>query len=366
MKYHMKSYIFPLTLLLLLLQSVSPVYALEREEYEEKEQTFDTKEFILEHVADAYEWHITTFKGKHVSLPLPVILYGQNGFDVFLSTRFHHGTASYKGYYISNEAPYAGKIVEKDTSGKEIRPWDFSITKNVLSLLINSLILVSIILSVARFYRKQQQTGVRKAPRGFLGLIEVLILHIQDEVAKPCIGANYTKFSPYLLTVFFFILVNNLIGLIPLFPGGANVTGNIAVTMILALFTFFYVNVFATREYWREIFLPDVPLFLKVIPFVSVIELISVFTKPFALMIRLFANVLAGHSIAISLIFLIFITAKEGVAINSTMTVVGMLLSVFMSLLEVLISFIQAYVFTILSAVFIGSAQVEHHHSAKH
>lgn len=331
----------------------------------DNEVHYDTKEFILEHLADAYEWHITTFKGKHISLPLPVIVYGEKGWDIFMSSRLDHGHQEYNGYFIAGEGKYKGKIVERDSQGEQVRPWDISITKNALSLIINSIILLTIILSLASFYKQQSRTHARKAPRGFRGVMEVLILHIQDEVIKPCVGANYARFSPYLLTVFFFILINNLVGLIPIFPGGANVTGNIAVTMILALFTFFYINVFGTREYWKEIFWPDVPIFLRVVPFVAIIEFISVFTKPFALMIRLFANVLAGHSIIISLIFLIFITAKEGVYINTSMTVVGMLLSVFMSLLEVLISFIQAYVFTILSAVFIGSAQVEHH-GAKH
>ena len=324
---------------------------------------FDAKEVIMEHVGDAYEWHITTINGKPISIPLPVIVVGSNGLNVFMSTKLEEG--AYNGYYISHSEKYKGKLVEKNAAGEEVRPWDFSITKNVLSLLINSAILLTIILSVASFYKKQKKTGEYKAPRGFIGFMEIIIMNIEDEVIKPCVGKNYAKFSPYLLTAFFFILINNLMGLIPIFPGGANVTGNIAVTMVLSLFTFFYVNAFATKEYWREIFWPDVPIWLKIPPFMPIIEFVGVFTKPFALMIRLFANILAGHSIAISLVCLIFITASQGPAISGSMTVVSVLLSVFMGLVEVLVTCIQAYVFTLLSAVFIGLAQVEPH-TAKH
>lgn len=327
---------------------------------------FDAKTVIMEHVGDAYEWHITTIKGKPISIPLPVIVFSQNkGFAVFMSSKLEEEHGMYDGFYISHSEKYKGKLVEKNAAGEEIRPWDFSITKNVLSLLINSAILLLIILSVASFYKKQKKANTYKAPRGFIGFMEVIIMNIENEVIKPCVGKNYARYSPYLLTAFFFILVNNLMGLIPIFPGGANVTGNIAITLILSLFTFFYVNIFGTKEYWREIFWPDVPIWLKIPPFMPIIEFVGVFTKPFALMIRLFANILAGHSIAISLVCLIFITASQGPAISTSMTVVSVLLSVFMGLVEVLVTCIQAYVFTLLSAVFIGLSQVEPH-TAKH
>jgi F-type H+-transporting ATPase subunit a len=196
--------------------------------------------------------------------------------------------------------------------------------------------------------------------------MEMFIMNINDDVIKPCIGKDYKRFAPYLLTVFFFIFLNNLMGLIPIFPGGANVTGNIAITFVLALCTFVIVQVFGTKEYWKEIFWPDVPLWLKVpIPIMPAIEVVGVFTKPFALMIRLFANILAGHSIVLGLTCLVFVTVKLGVTMNTSMSVVSVLFSVFINLVELLVAYIQAYVFTMLSAVFIGLARVEPHHSNK-
>lgn len=329
---------------------------------------FDAKDLIMEHVVDAYEWHITTINGKPISIPLPVILIGEkSGFQVFMSSKFEENHGQYNGFYISNSEKYKGRIVEKSASGEELRPWDFSITKNVLSLLINSIIVLCIVLGLASFYKKQKKTGVYKAPRGFLGLIEIVVMSIENDVVKPCVGKNYAKFSPYLHTVFFFILTNNWMGLIPFFPGGANVTGNITITFVLAMFTFVLINIYGTKEYWRDIFWPDVPMWLKIPPFMPIIEFVGVFTKPFALMIRLFANILAGHAIAISLICLIFMTVSQGVAMNTSMTVVSIILSLFMGLIEVLLTLIQSYVFTLLSAVFIGMAQAEPHKAtAKH
>lgn len=328
----------------------------------------NAKELIMEHVGDAYEWHITSFGDHHVSIPLPVIVAGsQSGLQVFLSSKFEHGHKSYNGFYIAESGDHKGKIVEKNGAGEEIRPWDFSITKNTMSLFVSCVLLLWIILGAASSYRKQAKTGEYKAPKGFVGFIEILIMNIQNEVIKPCIGKNYQKFSPYLLTAFFFILINNLMGLVPLAPGGANVTGNIAITLVLALFTFVLVNLYGTKEYWREIFWPDVPIWLKIPPIMPIIEFVSVFTKPFALMIRLFANILAGHSIAVGLTCLIFLTVSLGPAMNGSMTFLYIVLGVFMGLVEVLVAYIQAYVFTLLSAVFIGLAQVEpHHHPVKH
>jgi F-type H+-transporting ATPase subunit a len=189
--------------------------------------------------------------------------------------------------------------------------------------------------------------------------MEMFILSINDEIIKPSVGPEHRKYAPYLLTVFLFIFTNNLLGLVPIFPGGANVTGNIAVTMVLALGTFFVINLTGTKEYYKEILWPNVPTWLKVpIPLMPAIELVGIITKPFALMIRLFANIMAGHSIILGLCTLIFITVSMGTAINASMTAVSLLFTIFMNFLELLIAYIQAYVFTLLSAVFIGQARV--------
>jgi len=333
----------------------------------EEGEDVNVKELILDHIGDAYEWHITTVGDNHISIPLPIILFSENsGLQLFSSSHFHHGAAEHNGFYIAQEGDYKGKIVEKNSSGEEIRPWDFSITKNALSLIINSILLIIIILSVARWYKKHSTEDNPKVPGGFVGFMELFIMNVNDDIIKPCVGKNYKKFAPYLLTAFFFIFINNIMGLIPIFPGGANVTGNISITLILALFTFVIVNVFGTKEYYREIFWPDVPTWLKVpIPIMPAIEVVGVFTKPFALMIRLFANILAGHSIVLGLVCLIFVTVKLGFAIFGPMTLVSVLLTIFIDFVEILVAYIQAYVFTMLSAVFIGLAQVEPHHRSE-
>ena len=335
---------------------------------ENQEEGINVRELILDHVGDSYEWHITDWKGKHISIPLPVIVKGENsGWHIFSSSQFHHGHSEYKGFYISSEGKYKGKIVEKAASGEELRPWDISITKNAFSLILSSIVLVCLILGCANWYRKRQGRPEEASPKGFVALIEMLIMSIVDDVAKPCIGKNCGRYVPYLLTVFFFIFFNNLLGLIPLFPGGANVTGNIAVTLTLALFTFIIVNIFGTREYWKEVFWPDVPTWLKIpIPIMPAIELVGVFTKPFALMIRLFANILAGHAIVLGLTCMIFLTVSLGTAMNSGMTVLSVVMTVFMDFVELLVAYIQAYVFTLLSAVFIGLSQAEPHHVKDH
>ena len=192
-------------------------------------------------------------------------------------------------------------------------------------------------------------------------MVEMLIEFVNDGVIKDNIGKGYRPYAPYLLTVFFFVLINNLMGLIPIFPGGANVTGNIAITLVLALSTFFIVNFSGTKHYWKEIVWPDTPVFLKVpIPIMPFVEIFGVFTKPFSLMIRLFANIMAGHTIILGLTCLIFVTVSLGSAINVSMTVVSVLFSVFMSFVELLVACIQAYIFTMLSAIYIGQAKVTH------
>lgn len=319
------------------------------------EESFDMKAYLFGHISDSYWWHITSWKGKEIEIPLPVIVCSrEKGFSVFSSSRLENGR-KYEGYYIAGpDSKYKDKIVFKDRRGRETKPFDISITKNVLALMISAALLLWLILACSRWYRRHDVLS--EAPKGIAALLEPVIMMIDDEVIKDSIGEGYEKYSPYLLTAFFFILINNLLGIIPFFPGGANVTGNIAVTLSLALFTFLAVNLFGSKEYYKEIFWPDVPMFLKAIPIMPVIEFIGMFTKPFSLMVRLFANILAGHILLLSVIAMIFITAKMGPVLNGSLSVVAVLFGVFMDCLELLVAFIQAYVFTMLSSVFIGMA----------
>ena len=221
-------------------------------------------------------------------------------------------------------------------------------------------LLLALVLLCARWYRKNDAEN--EAPSGLAAAMEPLIMMVNDSVIKENIGKDYRRYAPYLLTVFFFILLNNLLGIVPFFPGGANVTGNIAVTFVLAMCTFIAVNVFGNRHYWKEILWPDVPMFLKFpIPIMQVIEIFGLIAKPFSLMVRLFANILAGHAMILGLVSVIFVTVKLGPVINGPMTFFTMLFGVFMDCLELLVAFIQAYVFTMLSAVFIGMSRQEEH-----
>ena len=340
---------------LLIMSVLSPSFAASGEDVHEDGEV-DVNALVFGHINDAYEWHIVSIGDMHISIPLPVIVKSSTGWHVFSSSLLEEG--EHEGLYIAKGGIYDGKIVERDASGNEVRPFDISITKNVLAMIINGIILVWIILGCARWYKKNPVKN--GAPKGGVGMIESVVLMVYNDVIKGCIGPDYHRYAPYLLTAFFFILVNNLMGLIPFFPGGANVTGNIAITLVLALITLFFTNVFATKEYWKEIFWPEVPVWLKApVPLMPVIELFGIFTKPFALMIRLFANIMAGHAAILSLLAIIFITVKVGPLINGTMTFVSVAFGVFMSALEVLVAFIQAYVFTMLSAVFIGLSRVK-------
>ncbi len=322
-------------------------------------EELDMDEYLYGHVGDSYEWHITTVNGKDIAIPLPVILYSRsgNGFDCFMSSRFHDG--SYKGYCIAPEgSEYAGKIVEMGSDGTEIRPVDLSITKNVLGLMINCVVLLILVLVTSRWYKKHD--SLKEAPKGVPGLMEMLVMMVENDIIRPCVGKDYKRYSPYLLTVFFFILINNLMGIVPFFPGGANVTGNIAVTFVLALCTFIAVNVFGNKHYWKDILWPDVPTWLKVpVPLMPLIEIIGMFTKPFSLMVRLFANILAGHFMILGVVAVIFLTAEMGPLINGGLSAIAILIGVFMDILELLVAFVQAYVFTMLSAVFIGLSRQE-------
>lgn len=349
-------HVFILTFISVFFLNVS-VYAGGKSEKE----TVDVKGIVFGHIGDAYEWHITDFGETSIHIPLPVIVYSRaTGWHVFMSSAFEKNGGSYKGLYVAPEGSrYENKIVERNEAGEEVRPFDISITKITFSMLINSVILIAIILSVARWYKKKPQGA--KSPGGFIGMVEMLIMNINDDVIKNNIGPNYRKFAPYLLSAFFFILINNFMGLIPFFPGGANVTGNIAITLVLSVCSFLAINLFASREYWKEICWPDVPMWLKLpVPMMPFIELFGVFIKPLALMIRLFANMLSGHMAILVLTSLIFIASGMAPALFGSLTVASVVFSIFMNALEVLIAFIQAYVFTMLSAVFIGLAQHQH------
>lgn len=327
----------------------------------EAKPAVDVKEIVLGHMSDAYEWHITTWKGHHISIPLPVIVKGEtSGWHVFSSARFHESAdGTYEGFYLNEEKN--GKIYEHQANGEDTRPIDLSITKDVVQIWIVVILMCAIFIGSARWYKGRKPS--ESAPKGFVGLVEMFVMSINDDLIRPSVGEkHYKKYAPYLLTAFFFIFITNLLGLIPIFPGGANITGNINITFVLALFTMLLVNLFGNKEYWKEILWPPVPTWLKCpVPMMPVIELFGIFTKPFALMVRLFANMMGGHAIILSLTCVIFITFQIGVGIGTTLSAVSFVMMIFMNCLELLVAFIQAYVFTMLSAVFIGLAHPEHH-----
>ncbi len=323
----------------------------------------NVSEFVLEHLADSYEWHITTWGDNHISIPLPVIVKGEtSGWHVFSSERIKeaaHEGKDYQGFFFSPE--HHNKIYERLPNGETVRPWDLSITKNVVEIWLVVLILLTTFLTCARWYKRHDSVK-EEAPKGFVGAIEMLVMTIHDDVIKSSIGEkHYRRYAPYLLTVFFFIFTNNLLGLIPIFPGGANVTGNINITLFLAVGTMLMVNLFGNKEYWKEILWPNVPIWLKIPPVMPVIEIFGIFTKPFALMIRLFANMMAGHAIILSFTFVIFMTWQISTTMGSIFTVFSSLLMIFLNCLELLVAFLQAYVFTLLSSVFIGLSLPHHH-----
>lgn len=317
-------------------------------------EEIDVQEIVFSHIQDKYEWHITSWNNQEITLPLPIIVKSEErGWNCFLSSHLHEGK-KHQGFYIATEGEHAGKIVEKNSAGEEVRPLDISITKNVSALLLSCTILTIAVLLIANWYKKHPM----EAPGGFVGMAEACILFIHDNVIKDNIGKDYKLYAPYLLTVFFFILLNNLMGLIPVFPGGANVTGNIAITLVLAVITFIIVNMSGSKTYWKDIFWPDTPIFLKLpIPIMPFVEFFGVFTKPFALMIRLFANIMAGHTIILGLTCLVFISVSMGAIVNGAMSIVSVIFCVFMNCIEILVACIQAYIFTLLSAVYIGLAK---------
>lgn len=349
----------------------------------ESKKSFDANEVIFGHVLDAHEFHFFSYQDKngkehHATIPLPVILYSpRKGFSVFMYSKFHHGEETYKGYTSLTQEKInelkldpkkfnAGQIVAVNERG-EIDPlvkiYDISLTRNVVQMIFALTLLVVIMLSIAKRYKEGQ--GVNSAPKGIQSFLEPVINFIKDEVARPNMGSRYHKYLPYLLTLFFFILINNLVGLI---PGTANVTGNIAFTMVLALVSFIVILFSSNKHYWRHIIWPPVPHGVK--PILILVEILGIFTKPFALMIRLFANMIAGHIIIICLISLIFIFGALNKGIGWGFSPLSVAFVVFIYFIEILVAFLQAYIFTNLTAVFIGQAfegghdDVDHHEDA--
>ena len=351
----------------------------------EGKKTVDVKELIFGHILDGHDFHffdITDKAGhKHpVGIPLPVILYSpQRGLDVFMSSKFHHGEHEHAGYRLINEEYLeklkekgidvkkeglsTGKIIAVDTNDnwdKSVKFYDVSLTRNVVQMIIALALLVWIMMTIAKRYQKGH--GVKSAPKGMQNLLEPVVIFVRDEVAKPNLGDKWEKYLPYILTVFFFILINNLFGLI---PGSANVTGNIAFTMILGLISFAVILASSKKHYWGHIFNPPgMPIGVKLI--LVPVEFLSVFIKPMALIIRLFANMVAGHIIIISLISLIFIFGALNKYAGWGTSVFSIPFTIFIYFIEILVAFIQAYVFAMLTAVFVGQAFEETHHDEAH
>lgn len=356
-------YIVSLSFLICLIFTL-PNFAKAEDEQKEK---FNAGEVILEHILDSYEWHIFTWKGQEVSIYLPCIVFNEGKCYTFSSRNFHENEF-YKTvnktnseelvFTIPHEGDYKGKIVIVNADGTQKRPFDISITKNVLALFISCALIIILFYLVTKAYQKRGE----KAPKGLQSLFEMLIVYVRDDIARKAINEkSVDKYLPYLITVFFFIFINNLLGLIPIFPFGANITGNIATTATLALFTFFITNLFGNKEYYKDIFnTPGVPWFLKFpLPLMPLIETVGCFTKPFVLAVRLFANITAGHIVVLGFISSIFIVAQISVAGGVGMSLFSLILAIFVDCIELLVAYIQAYVFTLLSALYFGMASKE-------
>lgn len=338
-----------------------------------EEKSVDITKVAFEHILDSHSWHLWGEHHDAVSIPLPVILKGKNGLAVFSSSAFHHDTHGTvvvesngerfvnfeeKIYYASETANEHGQyldILHNEKGEAEVSneaPLDFSITKNVAQMFISVIVLVLLFLSIAKAYKT---TGVTTAPKGKQSFFEPLIMFVRDDIAKENIGSKSEKFVPYLLTVFFMILINNVFGMIPI---GANLTGNIAFTLVLSVCTLIITNINGNKNYWAHIFLPHAPK--AIWPILIPIEIVGILTKPFALMIRLFANITAGHIIIISLIGLIFVFKTLYIS------PVSVAFALFIDVLECLVAFLQAYIFTMLTALFIGSAVADHNEDGAH
>ena len=359
----------------------TPVSAQEKTEADPpaKKKLFDANEVIFGHIMDAHEFHFLSYKDSkgeehHATIPLPVILYSpQKGFSCFMSSAFHHGHENYNGYAILTDHKIAemgldkkkynaGQIIPVNDKGEmdaTVKVYDISLTRNVVQMMLALALLVFILIRVARRYGRGE--GVTTAPKGMQNTMETIVNFVNDEVAKPNLGAKSNKYLPYLLTVFLFILINNIIGLI---PGTANVTGNIAFTFTLSIISFIVIMFSTNKHYWMHIINPPgVPGWVKII--LVPVEILGIFTKPFALMIRLFANMVAGHILIICLISLIFIMGALNQYAGWGFAPFSIAFTVFIYFIEVLVAFLQAFIFTILTAVFIGQA-FEGGHDAEH
>ncbi len=344
---------------------------------EKNKKTFDANEVIFSHISDGYEFHFLSYesggKEHEVTIPLPVILYSpQRGLSFFMSSKFHHGEEIYKGYaLLTNNSMKewgldtkkfkAGQIIAVNDNGKPdtgVKIYDFSMTRYVTQMIIALALLVWVMLVIAKRYNKGE--GVKTAPKGIQNFMEPIITFIRDDVAKPNLGNKYEKYLPYIQTVFFFILINNLVALI---PGTANVSGNIAFTMLLALISFVVILFSSNKHYWKHIFWPPVPHGVK--PILIPVEILGIFTKPFALMIRLYANMVAGHIIILSLVSLIFIMGAANTITGYAVSPFSIAFVVFIYFIEILVAFLQAYIFAMLTAVFIGQAFESPHHEEK-
>lgn len=351
-----------ITLMLAVVFSMGTLMANETATTTEKEP-LDGGSIIIGHVSDAHSWHILDYVDKAgtehvVSVPLPIILINDGHLDMFMSSRFQHGHADYKGYRLVGGAGEKEEIVCVDAAGNltGAKPLDFSITKTCMGIMAAVIMLIIFLMIARNGYKKRHN----QAPKGVQSLVELLVVFVRDEISIPMIGAKkQERYLPYLLTLFFFIFFCNLLGLIPIFPAGANITGNIAVTGTLAFITFVITNVSGNKHYWKDIFnTPGVPWWLKVFPLMPLVEVVGIFTKPIVLMIRLFANMTAGHIIVLGFVTLIFIISDSvGMVIGGAVAApVSILFQVFMGALDCLVSYIQAYVFTVLTAMYIGMA----------
>jgi F-type H+-transporting ATPase subunit a len=326
-------------------------------------EEFAVGSMIFEHILDNHEWHIMTVGKTHVTIPLPILLIHDGTFHAFMSSEFHHGHSDYRGFRWMQEGEYKNKIVHVNSSGEisSKLPIDLSITKNVFSILVVASLLFFIFMKVAKAYKTR---GSHQAPTGLQNMLEPIILFVRDDLAKAMMPAKAVdRYLPYLLTLFFFILFCNLLGLVPFFPGGANVTGNIAVTGVLAVLTFLITTFSGKRAYFRELVdYPGAPWWMKFpVPLMPIIEIMSIFTKPIVLMIRLFANMMAGHIIILGFVGIIFIFGNMSAGLGYGTSIFSIAFALFVSALELIVSFVQAFVFTLLTSLYIGTAVQEHH-----
>lgn len=344
-----------LSILFLVLMTVQAVASPNNDE---QHQSFSTVEYISDHISDSHEWYFFSIGNKHLTIPLPIIVYSKHsGLNLFMSGKFHHPPENFS-FYIEKTGDNKGKIYETLPDGTVYAPFDLSITKSIVGVILVSILIILIVLRSAK--KSKHHSNI--APKGLQNMVEFLILFVRDEIAIPFVGEKHKKYTPFLITLFIFILFANLMGLI--LPLGLSITSNIAVTLALAAITFIITTVSGNRKYWGHIFNPDTPWYMKtpLLPLMQIIEIMGVFIKPTVLMIRLFANMLAGHMIVTVLVALIFLfsTVIHPIA-GAGVSIISVFFSVFIVLLDILVSFIQAYIFTLLSAMYFGNATSNGH-----